>query len=117
MLVEILRAKIHRVKITQLELNYVGSITIDKALLRASGLLPNEKVQVVNLQNGNRFETYIIEGEENSGIIGLNGPAARLAMLGDVVIILAYAQMTLEEAKNFEPSVVFPDDNNRLLLS
>ncbi len=117
MLVEILRAKIHRVKITQLELNYVGSITIDKALLRASGLLPNEKVQVVNLQNGNRFETYVIEGEENSGIIGLNGPAARLALLGDVVIILAYAQMTLEEAKNYQPTVIFPDDNNRLLLS
>ncbi|MCS7084611.1 MAG: aspartate 1-decarboxylase [Bacteroidia bacterium] len=116
MFVEILRAKIHRAKITQLELNYVGSITIDKALLRASGILPNEKVQVVNLQNGVRFETYVIEGEERSGVVGLNGPAARLAMPGDLVIILAYATMPIEQARNFQPVVVFPDENNRLLL-
>jgi aspartate 1-decarboxylase len=116
MFIEVLRAKIHRVKITRLELNYVGSITIDKALLRATGMLANEKVQVVNLQNGNRFETYIIEGEENTGVVGLNGPAARLAMVGDVVIVLAYAWMTLDEAKNYQPVVVFPGPDNRLLL-
>jgi aspartate 1-decarboxylase len=114
MFVEILRTKIHRVKVTQLELNYVGSITLDQALIEASGLLPNEKVQVVNVNNGARFETYVIVGDRNSGVVGLNGPAARLAMKGDVLIVMSYAWMTYEEARIYEPTVIFPDDNNRL---
>jgi aspartate 1-decarboxylase len=114
MFVEILRTKIHRVKVTQLELNYVGSITLDQALIEASGLLPNEKVQVVNVNNGARFETYVIVGERNSGVVGLNGPAARLAMKGDVLIVMSYAWMNYEEARIYEPTVIFPDDNNRL---
>lgn len=115
MLVEVLYAKIHRVKITQLELNYVGSITIDEDLLDASGMFVNQKVQIVNVNNGARFETYIIKGERGSGIIGLNGPAARLAAIGDVIIILSYAQMELAAAKAHEPAVVFPDGHNKLL--
>lgn len=114
MFVEILRTKIHRVKVTQLELNYVGSITLDQALIEASGLLPNEKVQVVNVNNGARFETYVIVGERGSGVVGLNGPAARLAMKGDVLIVMSYAWMNYEEARIYEPTVIFPDDNNRL---
>jgi len=113
-MVEMLRAKIHRVKITQLELDYVGSITLDEALLEASGILPNEKVQVVNINNGARFETYAIKGERNSGIAGLNGPCSRLAMPNDVVIVMAFAQMSIEEAKIHEPTIIFPDENNIL---
>jgi len=116
MLIEVLASKIHRVRITGLELNYVGSITIDEALIEAAGMLPNQKVQVVNVNNGNRLETYIIKGERNSGIIELNGPAARMAAVGDVVIIIAYASMEFEKAKTFEPTVVFPDKENKLLL-
>lgn len=114
MLLEILKSKIHRVVLNSLELDYVGSISIDEALLEASGILPNEKVQVLNLNTGTRFETYTIIGERNSGVIGLNGPAARMAALGDTLIIIAYALMTPEEAKTYQPIVIFPNSENRL---
>lgn len=115
MIIEVLKSKIHRVKVTQSELNYVGSITIDEDLLDAANMIPNEKVQVVNNNNGARFETYIIKGERGSGTICLNGACARLAQIGDIVIIVSYAHMELEEAKKFEPTLVFPDENNRLI--
>ena len=115
MLIEVLKSKIHRVKVTQAELNYVGSITIDEDLLDAANMIPNEKVQIVNNNNGARFETYIIKGERGSGIICLNGACARLAQVGDNVIIMSYAHMQLEQAKVYEPILVFPDENNRLI--
>jgi len=115
MIIEVLKSKIHRVRVTQAELNYVGSITIDEALIEAANIIPNEKVQVVNNNNGARFETYVIKGERGSGIICLNGAAARLAQVGDIIIIISYAQMTMEEGRKFEPVLVFPDENNRLV--
>ncbi|MBU0697368.1 MAG: aspartate 1-decarboxylase [Bacteroidetes bacterium] len=115
MIIEVLKSKIHRVKVTQSELNYVGSITIDEDLIDAANMIPNEKVQVVNNNNGARFETYIIKGERGSGTICLNGSCARLAQIGDIVIIVSYAQLEMEEAKKFEPILVFPDENNRLI--
>nr|MBC7612327.1 aspartate 1-decarboxylase [Pseudopedobacter sp.] len=115
MIIEVLKSKIHRVKVTQSELNYVGSITIDEDLIDAANMIPNEKVQVVNNNNGARFETYIIKGERGSGTICLNGSCARLAQIGDVVIIVSYALLEMEEAKKFEPILVFPDENNRLI--
>jgi aspartate 1-decarboxylase len=115
MIIEVLKSKIHRVKVTQSELNYVGSITIDEDLIDAAHMIPNEKVQVVNNNNGARFETYIIKGERGSGTICLNGSCARLAQIGDIVIIVSYAHMELEEAKKFEPILVFPDENNQLI--
>ncbi len=114
MRIEVLKSKIHRVKITQAELHYVGSITIDEALMDAANLIEGEKVQVVNINNGERLETYVIKGERNSGTICLNGPAARKAQVGDIVIVISYASMELEEAKQFKPSLVFPDPNNQL---
>ncbi|MBL7875924.1 MAG: aspartate 1-decarboxylase [Cyclobacteriaceae bacterium] len=114
MRIEVLKSKIHRVKITQAELHYVGSITIDEALLEAANLLEGEKVQVVNINNGERLETYVIKGPRDSGVVCLNGPAARKAQVGDVVIIISYASMEYEEARNFKPSLVFPDPENRL---
>ncbi|MBP9925501.1 MAG: aspartate 1-decarboxylase [Cyclobacteriaceae bacterium] len=114
MRIEVLKSKIHRVKITQAELHYVGSITIDEALLEAANLLEGEKVQVVNINNGERLETYVIKGPRNSGVVCLNGPAARKAQVGDVVIIISYASMEYEEARNFKPSLIFPDPENRL---
>ena len=115
MMIQIVKSKIHRVKITQAELNYVGSITIDEDLMEAANLILNERVQVVNINNGERLETYVIKGERGSGIICLNGPAARKAAVGDIVIIVSYATMDFEEAKTFQPSVIFPDSNNRLI--
>ncbi len=112
MFIHLFRAKLHRVTVTEANLNYMGSITIDENLLDASGMLPNEKVQIVNVNNGERFETYIIKGERGSGQICLNGPAARLVQLGDKIIIIAYAMMTLEESKNFAPTVVYVDESN-----
>ena len=109
MLIEIMKSKIHRVTVTQANLNYIGSITIDSALLRASGILEGQRVWIVNNNNGERFDTYVIEGEAGSGVICLNGAAARKVQPGDVVIIMAYAQMTPEEARSFKPRVVFPD--------
>ena len=111
-----LKSKIHRATVTQSDLNYVGSITIDKKLMDAAGLFEYEKVQIVDINNGNRFETYIIAGEENSGCICLNGAAARRFAIGDLVIIMAYAQMTPEEASSFKPKVVFPDSVTNKLV-
>ena len=114
MRIEVLKSKIHRVKITQAELHFVGSITIDEAIMEAANLIENEKVQVVNINNGERLETYVIKGQRNSGTICLNGPAARKAQVGDVVIIISYASMEVEEAKKFKPTLVFPDPDNKL---
>lgn len=114
MRIEVLKSKIHRVKITQAELHYVGSITIDEALMEAANLIEGEKVQVVNINNGERLETYVIKGERNTGTICLNGPAARKAQVGDVVIIISYASMEFEEAKKFKPTLIFPTPDNRL---
>jgi len=115
MVIEVLKSKIHRVRVTQAELNYVGSITIDEDLMDAANILANEKVQIVNNNNGARFETYVIKGERGSGTICLNGAAARLAQVGDIIIIISYALMDFEEAKKYEPTLVFPDENNRLI--
>jgi aspartate 1-decarboxylase len=113
--INILKSKIHRVRVTQAELHYVGSITIDEDLIDAANMIENEKVQIVNINNGERFETYIIKGERGSGTICLNGPAARKVQVGDMVIIISYASMDFEEAKKFKPAIVFPDANNRLI--
>lgn len=110
-----LRTKLHRLTVTQADLNYIGSITLDLDLVEAGGLLDGEKVQIVNVNNGERFETYIISGERKSGQVCLNGPAARRVQEGDVIIIIAYAQMTIEEAKNHQPVLVFPDTETNLL--
>lgn len=115
MIIEILKSKIHRVKVTQAELNYVGSITIDEELLEAANIIPNEKVQIVNNNNGARFETYVIKGERGSGVICLNGSCARLAQVGDIIIIMSYAHLPFEEAKKYSPILVFPTENNKLL--
>lgn len=116
MYIEVLKSKIHKVSVTQANLNYVGSITIDEDLMDAANLLENEKVQVLNLNNGERFETYVIKGERNSGVICLNGPAARKVLEGDVIIVISYAMMDFEEAKFFKPRLIFPDTlTNRLL--
>lgn len=109
MFLEIMKSKIHRVSVTQANLNYIGSITIDSRLMEAVGIVEGERVYIVNNNNGERFDTYAIPGEAGSGVICLNGAAARKAQPGDVVIIMAYAYMTPEEARGFKPSVVFPD--------
>lgn len=113
--IEVMKSKIHRVKITQAELHYVGSITIDENLLDAANLIEGEKVQVVNVNNGERIETYVIKGERGKGTICMNGPAARKFMVGDIVIIIGYGKMDFEKAKNFKPSLVFPNPDNRLI--
>lgn len=115
MQIQILKSKIHRVKITQAELHYVGSITIDEELMDAAHLIENEKVQVVNINNGERLETYVIKGERGSGQVCLNGPAARKAAIGDIVIIISYASMELEEAKKYKPFLIFPNEKNQLI--
>lgn len=115
MVITILKSKIHRVKVTQAELNYVGSITIDEDLMDAANIIANEKVQIVNNNNGARFETYVIKGERGTGTICLNGATARLAQLGDVLIIMSYGALPIEDAKKYNPILVFPDDNNHLL--
>lgn len=112
--IQLLKSKIHRVKVTQAELNYVGSITIDEDLMDAANLIENEKVQIVNINNGERLETYVIKGERGSGMICLNGPAARKVQVGDIIIIIAYATMEFEEAKKFKPVIIFPDERNKL---
>ncbi len=109
-----MKSKIHRVKVTQAELHYVGSITIDEDLMDAANIIENEKVQIVNINNGERLETYVIKGERGSGEVCLNGPAARKVQVGDVVIIISYASMEFEEARSFSPTVIFPDDHNKL---
>lgn len=114
MMIQGFRAKIHRATVTEADLNYIGSITIDEALLEASGILPNERVQIVNNNNGERLETYVIKGERGSGQICLNGAAARKVQVGDKLIIIAYGYFELEEFKNHRPIVIFPDDNNKI---
>ena len=114
MLIELLKSKIHRATVTEANLNYVGSITIDEALMEAANMREFEKVQVVNNNNGERLETYIIKGERNSGVICLNGAAARKVQTGDIVIICCYAWMDDKEAKSFVPAIIFPDKNNKL---
>lgn len=114
MLVEYLKSKIHRVKITQAELHYVGSITIDEDLMEAAKIMENEKVQVVNINNGERLESYVIRGERGSGQICLNGPAARKAQVGDIIIIISYAAMDPHEAKDYKPIIIFPTPENKL---
>lgn len=113
MFIEVLKSKLHRVKVTQANLNYIGSITIDEDLMDAANLIAGEKVQIMDNDNGERFETYVIKGERGSGCICLNGAAARRVVVGDTIIIVSYALMDFEEAKTFQPSVVFPE-NNRL---
>lgn len=115
MIIEILKSKLHRVKVTQAELNYVGSITIDEDLIDAANIIPNEKVQIVNNNNGARFETYVIKGERGTGTVCLNGATARLAQVGDIVIVMSYAYMEAEEARKYEPILIFPDANNKLI--
>ena len=114
MTISVLKSKIHRATVTQAELDYIGSITIDSELLKKAGIIEYQKVQVVDINNGNRFETYTISGEPNSGVICLNGAAARCVQPGDKVIIMAYADMTPEEAKENSPVVLFLDDNNKI---
>ncbi len=114
MWIQVFKSKIHRAIITEANLNYVGSITIDENLMNAANLLEGERVQIVNNNNGERLETYVIKGERGSGTVCLNGAAARRAEVGDIVIIISYAFMTPEEAKNFKPSTVFPDENNKI---
>ena len=116
MQIEVLKSKIHRVSVTGAVLDYIGSITIDEALLEAANLIVGEKVSVVNVNNGERFETYTIRGERGSGEITLNGPAARKVQRGDIVIIISYATMDFEEAKNFQPTVIFPDEKTNTLI-
>ena len=113
--ITLLKAKIHRAVVKQADLDYVGSITIDSELLRESGIMEYEKVEIADIDNGNRFETYAIAGEAGSGIICLNGAAARCVNKGDKIIIMAYAQMTPEEAKTHKPTVLFVDENNRIV--
>jgi len=114
MLLYILKSKIHRAVVTQADLNYAGSITLDEALMEAADLLEGERVQIVNNNNGERFETYVIKGERNSGVICLNGAAARRVQVGDIIIIMAFALMTREEAANYKPANAYPDAQNRI---
>ena len=115
MLIQVLKSKIHRVRVTQADLNYIGSITIDEALMEAANLIEGERVQIVNINNGERFETYVIKGDRQSGMICLNGPAARRAAVDDVIIIIGYGFLEFEEAKTFKPSLVFPNESTNLL--
>ncbi|MFA0962113.1 aspartate 1-decarboxylase [Roseivirga sp. BDSF3-8] len=115
MFVEVCKSKIHRARITQAELHYVGSITIDEDLMDGANLIENEKVQIVNINNGERLETYVIKGERGSGKICLNGAAARLAQVGDIVIIISYAMMEWEKAKSHQPTLLFPDKDNKIV--
>lgn len=115
MFLTMFKGKLHRATVTQADISYVGSVTIDSALLKQSGILPGEKVQIVNLNNGERFETYTIEGEAGSGVICINGAAARLVQVGDKVIIIAYAMMDENEAKAFKPNVLILDEKNRVI--
>ncbi len=115
MQVQVVKSKIHRCKVTEADLNYIGSVTIDQALMEASNLIEGEKVQIVNINNGERLETYVITGERNTGEICLNGPAARKVAVGDIVIIISYALLDFEEAKSFKPTIVFPNEETNQL--
>jgi aspartate 1-decarboxylase len=114
MRIEVLKSKIHRAKITQAELHYVGSIAIDEDLMDGANIIEGEKVTVVNINNGERLETYVIKGERGTGMVCLNGPAARKAQVGDIVIVISYASMEFEEAKLFKPAIIFPTPDNKL---
>ena len=116
MFIEVIKSKIHQVTITEANLKYVGSITIDEDLMDAANIIENEKVQIVNINNVERLDTYVIKGERKSGVVCLNGPAARKAQVGDMVIIISYATMDFEEAKKFKPTFIFPDSNTNLLV-
>jgi aspartate 1-decarboxylase len=116
MLIEVVKSKIHNVSVTEANLKYIGSITIDEDLMDASNIIENEKVQVVNINNGERLETYVIRGERGSGSICLNGAAARKVAVGDVIIIISYATMEMTAARTFKPSIVFPDTNTNKLI-
>ena len=111
MQIEVLKSKIHRVRVTQADLNYIGSVTIDEQLMEAAGVIENERVYIYDINNGERFDTYAIKGEKGSGIIGLNGAAARKVQVDDLLIIVSFAQMDFEEAKNWKPTVIFPKNN------
>ena len=115
MYINVLKSKIHRVRVTQADLNYIGSITIDEDLMDAANLIEGERVQIVNINNGERFETYVIKGDRRSGMICLNGPAARKVAINDIIIIIGYAMLDFEEAKTFKPSLVFPNEQTNLL--
>jgi aspartate 1-decarboxylase len=112
--IQVLKSKIHRATVTEADLNYIGSIAIDEDLMDAANMIENEKVSIYNITNGERFSTYVIRGERKSGIISLNGAAAKKVSVGDLVIIVSYASMDFEKAKTFKPSILFPDDKNRL---
>lgn len=114
MLIEILKSKVHRAVITEANLNYVGSLTLDEDLMDAANMIENEKIQVVNVNNGERLETYLIKGQLGSGVVCLNGPAARKAAVGDIIVIMSYAHMDFDAAKTFKPIVVFPKPGNKL---
>lgn len=114
MQIEVLKSKLHHVIVTEANLHYVGSITIDETLMKAANLIENEKVQVLNMNNGERLETYVIKGAKNSGVICLNGPAARKVAIGDQVVVISFCTIDFEEAKSFKPTIVFPDNNNRI---
>ena len=115
MTIEVLRAKIHRVRVTEADINYIGSITLDEDLIDAAGLVEGEKVQVLNVNNGDRLYTYVIKGERGSGVVCLNGPAARRVSVGDLVIVVAYAHMSIEETRAFRPTIFFPDEHTNKL--
>lgn len=114
MQIQVLKSKIHRATVTEADINYIGSITIDEDLMDAAQMIEYEKVQVVNVNNGSRLETYIIKGKRGSGVICMNGPAARLCVVNDIIIIISYALMTPEEAKNYHPIAIFPKEGNKL---
>lgn len=114
MQIQVLKSKVHRAVITEANLNYVGSLTLDEDLMDAANLIENEKIQVVNVNNGERLETYIIKGGRGTGVVCLNGPAARKGAAGDIIIVISYATMDFEEAKTFKPAVIFPKEGNRL---
>lgn len=116
MFIEVVKSKIHKATVTEANLQYVGSITIDVALMEAANIIENEKVQIVNVNNGERLETYVIKGERGSGVVCLNGPAARKCAVGDIVIIISYASMDFEEAKKHTPTLVFPDTNTNQII-
>lgn len=114
MRIDVLKSKIHKVGITEADLNYIGSITIDENMMDAVNLIENERVHIYNITNGNRFDTYVIKGERDSGVIGINGAAARKVAVDDKIIIVSYASMEFEEAKTHKPLIIFPDDNNKI---
>lgn len=112
--IQVLKSKIHRVVVTEADLNYIGSITLDEELMSAANLIENEKVEVLNVNNGERFETYVIKGKRGSGQVCLNGPAARRVAIGDIIIVVSYATMDFEAAKKFSPTIIFPAEGNKL---